>query len=47
MQLRGYFQVFQVLSAIDIDSDGMIKVDHVTKVLELLVSVLHDFFIRH
>ena len=27
---------FQVLSAIDIDSDGMIKVDHVVKVLELL-----------
>jgi Ca2+-binding EF-hand superfamily protein len=25
-----------VLSAIDVDADGMIKVDHVTKVLELL-----------
>ncbi len=27
---------FQVLAAIDIDSDGMIKIDHVHKVLELL-----------
>ena len=26
----------KVLSAIDVDSDGMIKVDHVTKVLELM-----------
>lgn len=31
-----WFMPFQVLSAIDIDSDGMIKVDHVVKVLELL-----------
>ena len=30
--------LFQVLSAIDIDSDGMIKIDHVHKVLELLGS---------
>lgn len=31
-------QISEVLSAMDVDSDGMIKVDHVQKVLELLGS---------
>jgi Ca2+-binding EF-hand superfamily protein len=38
---------FQVLSAIDSDADGMIKIDHVIKVLEMLgheqVQVLYYY----